>query len=256
MQIERKDPWYPSISQNQDSNKRIEQRIKILRNKRRSQRSKRQSKAHGQKTPNKKETSEANLITPSISRLYDYQDLEQQGVVKIKIRARKRTKEEREEKMADITAEKQRDLDDKVAQAQARSDKAASDLSNAQADAGSITPLVSIKDGPIFVLDQDIEVLIRLVFDVKATDSHEVIEALEHDNTTTWTRFIKLDDEDISELTKAKSNNYSARVPISTKYKKELMSFRKMIHENKDKDISSYDPDEINDYSMRIILRS
>ena len=68
-------------------------------------------------TPNKKETSEANLVTPSISRRYNYQDLEQQGVVKIKIRARKRTKEEREEKMADIEIENQRNLDDKVVQA-------------------------------------------------------------------------------------------------------------------------------------------
>ena len=65
---------------------------------------------------------------------------------------------------------------------------------------------------------------------------------------------MKLDEEDIDELSKAKSTNSSARVPISTKYKKELTSFRKMIREKKDnkepgaKDISSYDPDEINEY--------
>ena len=203
-------------------------------------------------TPNNEETSEANLVTPSISRSYNYQDLEQQGVVKIKIRARKRTKEEREEKMADIATEKQRILADKVLQAQARSDKAAADLSKAQADAGSTTSMGST--GPIYVLDQDLEVLLRLVFDVKATEGHEVIEALEHATTTTWKRFMKLDDEDIDELSKAKSTNSSARVPISTKYKKELTSFRKMISEKKENkepganDISSYDPDEINDY--------
>ena len=81
-----------------------------------------------------------------------------------------------------------------------------------------------------------------------------MIEALEHATTTTWMRFMKLDHQDIDELSKAKSNNSSARVPISTKYKKELMSFRQMISEKKENNepgahnISSYDPDEINDY--------
>ena len=206
-------------------------------------------------TPNnKKETSETNLVTPSISRSYNYQDLEQQGVVKIKIRARKRTKEEREEKMADLEIENQRNLDDKVVHAQARSDKAAAELLKAQTDAGSTTPSISTNDGPVFVLDQDLEVLLRLVFDVRATESHEVIEALEHATTTTWKRFMKLDDEDIDELSKAKSTNSSARVPISTKYKKELMSFRKMISDKEENNepgankISSYDPDKVNDH--------
>ena len=92
------------------------------------------------------------------------------------------------------------------------------------------------------------------MFDVRATESHEVIEALEHATTTTWKRFMKLDDEDIDELSKGKSTNSIGRVPISTKYKKELMSFRKMISDKEENNepgankISSYDPDKVNDH--------
>ena len=58
-----------------------------------------------------------------------------------------------------------------------------------------------------YVLDQDLENLLRAIFNVKATESHEVLEALEHDHMTTWKRFIKLDDRDINELSKHARNN-------------------------------------------------
>ena len=69
---------------------------------------------------------------------------------------------------------------------------------------------------------------------------------------TTWKRFMKLDDEDIDELSKQARNN--VRAPIATKFKKELMSFQRMITERKEnkepgaRKISSYDADEIIEY--------
>ena len=103
-----------------------------------------------------------------------------------------------------------------------------------------------------YVLDQDLEDLLRAVFDVKATQRHEVLEALEYDHMTTWKWFMRLDDEDIDELSKHARNN--VRAPIAKKYRRELMSFQRMIAERKEnkvpgaKDISSYNARDIDDY--------
>ena len=106
-----------------------------------------------------------------------------------------------------------------------------------------------------YLLEQDLEDLLRSYFIVKPADTHEVLEALNHDNTIAWKRFIRLDDEDINALSQHTSaRSGSNRAPIATKYKKELMSFRGMISERREniipgaKDISSYDVGDIEDY--------
>jgi len=54
-----------------------------------------------------------------------------------------------------------------------------------------------------YVLDQDLEDLLRSVFDVQSTDNHEVLEALSFSHTKTWTNFMKLVDEDVEKLSRS-----------------------------------------------------
>ena len=43
-------------------------------------------------------------------------------------------------------------------------------------------------------MQQDLEDLLRAVFEVPNNDDHEVLEALNFDNVKTWRKFMKMED--------------------------------------------------------------
>ena len=94
----------------------------------------------------------------------------------------------------------------------------------------------------------------RAVYEVQNSDNHKVLEALNFEDVKTWRKFMKMEDEDIEELTKSATSNASKRVPIATSSKRELVSFMRLIterSENNDpraRDISSYTAKDIEQY--------
>ena len=76
------------------------------------------------------------------------------------------------------------------AEAKAVSDQAALLIARSEGSATAPTPVATggtptVTTAITYILEQDLEDLLRSIFDVKAAN-HEVLEALQHANITTW----------------------------------------------------------------------
>jgi len=87
-----------------------------------------------------------------------------------------------------------------------------------------------------YVLEQDLEDLLRAIFGVEYGRGHEVLEALAYANITTWRHFTSLLAEDVDRLsihTPARSHMFTRsriRASLATRYKEGLMLFLGMIN--------------------------
>ena len=215
------------------------------------------------KTPQKdKPTGKVSIVTPSISSMLTrFAPVIPRKKVRARLKkeTKERIKEERRKNMTD-TAAQVAALATAVQVAVAQTGTV-STITPGLAVAGGIGTVVNSNASPeattsiiSYVLKQNLDNLLRSVYDVQGTDSHEALEALSFANVKTWRQFMKLEDEDIDNLTKQAPTRSSIRATIVTNYKRELMSFQRMTTERKEnndpgaKDISSYKADDIDDY--------